>query len=193
MKTKLEELNVDQFVSLLDGDGSVLLNPNESVGQDTLTKTMRNIIFEYKEIADKAGFRSYLREKEDILKTRISIKIFTCCDNLLKLNEYEAVRDILKECGIRISSNKEERLRAEVKSRLNRALNTLKKIDEELRLKAADSKDVNIRHEFDGQTASLMAHYKFQIDTSTMKATIYAQLLARYQRELKAQLAAMKK
>ena len=50
-----------------------------------------------------------------------------------------------------------------------------------------------IRAQFDAQTAAIMAHFKFQIDPATIKATLYANLVARHNREIKAQMAALKK
>lgn len=38
-----------------------------------------------------------------------------------------------------------------------------------------------------------MAHFKFQIDPATIKATLYANLVARHNREIKALMAALRK
>ncbi len=68
----------------------------------------------------------------------------------------------------------------------------------ELQELEAENEKVNaerekIRGHFDAQTATMMAHFKFQIDPDTIKATLYANLVARHNREIKAQMAAMRK
>lgn len=50
-----------------------------------------------------------------------------------------------------------------------------------------------IRAQFDALTAAIMAHFKFPIDPATIEATLYASLVARHNREIKAQMAAIKK
>lgn len=83
----------------------------------------------------------------------------------------------------------DQRVVAEVKSRLGRAKRDVAEIEQG----KEETPEVNIRREFDEQTAALIAYFKFQIDTETMKAPIYAHLVARYIRDLKVQKAALKK
>ena len=47
--------------------------------------------------------------------------------------------------------------------------------------------------EMQRQSEIQMAHFKFQIDVSNMKATLYAHLVARFNREIKAHVEAFKK
>lgn len=85
----------------------------------------------------------------------------------------------------------DQRVTAEIKSRLERAKSTIEKIENESKKDKPGS--INFRRVFDTQTAMLMAHFKFQIDTSTMKATVYAHLVDQHNREVKAMRAALKK
>ena len=77
----------------------------------------------------------------------------------------------------------EQRLTAEIKSRLEHTIYSLKMLQEDT---IQNRQNHEIRKEFDSQTASLMAFFKFQIDTSSMTASLYAHLVARFQREIKA-------
>lgn len=191
MKKTLEELTVNQFIDLVCGDSSVLLDKHEVVSQPKLAITMRNIIFEYREIADLSGVKNYLYEIEELIKAKISVAIFTMCNNLVILKEHNRAREVMIEYGIRAESMSNLRVEAEIKSQLERAKNTVFRNKKEDQNETIET--LNIRRAFDEQTAALMAYFKFQIDTSTMKATIYAHLIARHNKEIKAQIAAMKK
>ncbi len=189
MKKKLEELTVNQFIDLACGDMNVLIGKHEVVSDSRLAETARDIVLEYKGIVDPAGIKSYLSSAEDLVKAKISVVIFKMCRNLIDLNEHDSVREVLIEYGINAASMNDKRVAAEVKSRLERARSTVRKIEDEN--SRDESEKFDIRREFDAQTAALMAHFKFQIDTSSMKASIYAQLIARHNREIKAQIAAI--
>ena len=190
MIEKLEQLTIGQFVDLICGDTSVLTGKLEKVSPTRLAIVMRNIVFEYKEIADMSGVRTYLSEIEELIKAKMYTVVYSMCSNLIELKEYERAREVLIECGINARTMSESRLSAEVKSNLERAKYNVAKIEKQQ--EADRREDINIRREFDAQTAALMAYFKFQIDMSTMKASLYAHLIARHNAEVKAQLAAMK-
>lgn len=191
MKTKLEELTIGQFIDLVCGDTSVLKGKHEIVSQAKVVDALRNIVFEYKEITDQAGMRGYLSTVEELLKAKMTAVLFYMCNNLVALEEYDRLRDVLAEYGVHSGSMNDRRVVAEVTSQLERAKRTIAQINEESHSDKAEV--TNIRRTFDEQTAALMAYFKFQIDTNTMKATVYAHLIARHNREIKAQLASMKK
>lgn len=191
MIEKLEQLTVGQFIDLVCGDTSVLTTERDAATEAALVIAMRNIVFEYKEIVDSAGVKGYLSSVEELVKAKISVVIFQMCRNLVSLNEHDRAREVLTEYGVKADTMNDQRVAAEVKSRLERAKSTIAKIEAEN--KKDHSASINIRREFDAQTAAMMAHFKFQIDTSTMKATVYAHLIDRHNKEIKAQLAALKK
>ena len=191
MITKLEQLTAGQFIDLVCGDTDILRNGNEPHADSEIATAMRNIVFEYKEIADPSGARIYLSSIDELVKARISVAMLSICENLIDLGEYDRARDILEAAGINVGTMSERRLVAEIKSRLERSRRTVTRHEEE---GATDKKDMaKMRHIFDEQTAAMMAYFKFQIDTSTMQASIYAHLVARYSRELRAHIAALKK
>lgn len=191
MIEKLEQLTVDKFIDLVCGDTSVLLTKGMPATPAQLAFALRNIVFEYTTIADPTGAKSYLATAESLIKARITHVIFSICDNLISLGDCAHVREILDEYGINAGKMDELRLTAEVKSRLGRARNEIEQAKFESETKNG-GKTIEIRRMFDEQTVAIMAHYKFQIDTSTMKASTYAHLISRQSREIKAQLAALK-
>ena len=187
----LDQLTIAQFIDLMCGDTSVISGESSDVSPEQISITMRNIIFEYKEIADNGGLTSYLSDLEDLVKAKISVIIFSICKNLVSINQFDRVKEILISYGIRSASMSKERLIAEVKSKYEKSKSIIAKIEQERQ--TDNVVKTNIRRDFDSQTAALMAHFKFQIEPSTMKATIYANLVARYNREIKAQIEAMKR
>lgn len=186
----LDKLTIAQFIDLVCGDTSVLAAKHEIITEAEATAAMREIVFQYKSIADQAGAKSYLSKYGDLAKARMQRALFTACQNLVNLKEYDRAREVLEECGINASSMSEQRLEAEVKSRLARSEYTLNRMAEE---QQTDKSETDLRRMFDEQTAALMAFFRFQIDISKMKATEYAHLVARQDREIKAQKAALHK
>lgn len=191
MKTKLEELTAAQFIDLASGDTSVLHKKAELADAAALSKATSRIFFEYRQIIDEAGTRAYLERMGDSAKANAKLTLLRMCRNLMELGQYNRMREILEECGVDCGGMPGRRLAAEVLSRLARAMREAERVKEEA---ATDSHGItDIRKSFDEQTAAMMAHFKFQIDTSTMKATLYAHLVSRFNREIKAQLEALKK
>lgn len=189
MKTKLHELTVSEFVTVLNGDHSPLLSDGETASEQTLAKVVTDLVHEYREIADPAGAKSYLIRAEDLNKEKTRVMFYGICVFFADLGDFERLRDILKDSGIDVGGMSDQRLKAEMKSRLARAKSQLAKIDEETPGEASS----DIRRDFDRQAASLMAYFKFQIDLDTMKASVFAHLIAQFQAEVKAKMAAMKK
>ncbi len=194
MKQRLEQLTIGQFIDLVCGEADVLLDRREIATPEKLADAARHIIFEYREISDKAEALSYLANVDSLTKSKMRVSIFTLCLDIYNLGKLDIVRDILAHYGVNAERMSKERLRAEVISQLERAKHTARRIEESESGKGdASLTPDDIRRSFDEQTAALMAYFKFQVDTSTMKATLYAHLVARHARELKAQRAAMKK
>ena len=191
MKTKLEQLTVSQFVDLLCGNMNVLREHREMVKQSKLMTAMRNIVYEYKEISDKAGARHYLASIDEYVKAKIMFTVMSMCQYLVDIEQYDSARQIMESADIATDGMSGRRLAVEIKSRLERAKKIVEEAEEERHQEGLDPDA--IRRSFDEQTASMMAYFKFQIDPDVMKATVYAHLVARQNRELKAQQAALKK
>lgn len=191
MKERLEQLTVAEFVDLLCGDTDVLRGRHMIVSPEKLEETARNIVWEYKEIADPAGTKAYLADGTELVKMQLRALGLEICQHLVVMERYDKAREILGNLGLRANSIPDARLAPLVKSRLLKCRAEIKKLED-----SADAKEegeVDIRREFDMQTAALMAHFKFQIDPGAMKASVYAHLIARYNAEIKVQLESLKK
>jgi hypothetical protein len=191
MKTKLEELTVAELVTLMCGDSSVLLSKHEFAQETKIVEATKAILLEFKQLSDPAGFAAYISQNNKYVKAKMTHVLFTVCHNLIVMKKYDEVRQILSSYLPQVRKMNDKRLATEVESRLGKANAELAKRKKEV--EDVDVTPETIRNNFDEQTAALMAYYKFQIDTSTLKATIYAHLMARYHKEMKAKISAMKK
>lgn len=191
MKERLEQLTIAKFIDLICGDMNVLLGLHEIGNPNKLIVATRNIVLEYRAIADPGGTNSYFKHVEDWIKAKMNIIIFTMCDNLTALKQFGRVREVLVAYGLSASDWSDGRVNGTVQSRLAQAKREVEDMESENE-KIVSERD-KIRSQFDAQTATLMAHFKFQIDPNTIKASLYAHLVARHNREVKAQMAALRK
>ena len=191
MKEKLEQLTLSQFVDLVCGDTSVLLAHHEIGNPNKLAVATRNIVLEYRAIADPGGTGSYFKHVEDWIKAKMNVIIFTMCSNLVSLKQYGRAREVLVDYGLSASGWPDSRVDGPIQANLAQSQRELQDMEVENEKVIAERE--KIRAQFDAQTASIMAHFKFQVDPATIKATLYANLVARHNREVKAQMAAMKK
>lgn len=190
MIERLEQLTMAQFIEMAGGKFSVLCKPHEVVSPKKLATAARNIAMEYRGIADPTGAQSYLRRREEMLKSKIEVTIFSMCRNLVGMKRYDAVREVLTEYGRDAAKLKDGQLDGIVTAKLERAKRAVAEYDADKT--ESESAETSVGRQFDMQTAALMAYFKFQIDVTTIKATVYANLVARQNRELKAQLAAIR-
>lgn len=191
MIERLEQLTMSQFVDMLCGDTGVLLGRHGAANPDKITNVVRSIVMEYRAIADPSGSDAYLRHAEDAAKAKMRVVVFTVCSNLVAFKQHGKAREVLLSLGMPASKWNDSRVAGTVKAKLEQArreLDTLNAESEE-----SKEREKNVRARFDTLTATLMAHFKFQIDPGTIRATLYANLVARYDREIKAQIAAMAK
>lgn len=191
MIEKLEQLTLSKFVDLVCGDISVLLRHHEIGNPDKLAVATRNIVLEYRAIADPGGTNSYFKHVEDWIKAKMSVILFTMCYNLATLKQYGRARNVLEAYGLSASGWTDSRVEGTIQAKLAQAQRELDDLETENEKVIAERE--KIRAQFDAQTAAIMAHFKFQIDPDTIKATLYANLVARHNREIKAQMAALKK
>lgn len=191
MKSRLDQLTVSQFIDMASGNTRVLLERGEFASPANLADAMRGIVFEFKEICDAPGVKQYVMQIERLTKAKINRLLFTMCSNMINLKAHASAREVLAAYGVKVHHMNDTRLEAEIASRLERAKATIEKIEAE-KNKCDKEEKTDIRKAFEAQTAAIMAHFKFQIDINTMSASLFAHLIARYNTEMKAILAARK-
>lgn len=190
MKTRLDELTTAEFIELVCGNKEVLLCKHEIPNPYKLTIALRNIIMEYRSIADPGGNASYLQRVDAIIKSRIAVTVYSMCQNLVLLKQFERAREVLIAAGLPAESWNDKRIESEVHIQLQKSKRAFEEAD-----KDDDSSEIekeNIRDSFNGMIAAMMAHFKFQIDVAVMMAPVFAHLVARYHAEIKAMKKALK-
>lgn len=177
---------MEQFIDMLCSASG-----NNGTGCAMRTDDVRRIVYEYRMIANPAEAKSYIRNSERKSKSKMDVLFYQICKYLISIDQPAYARTALKEHGVNTDRMNDDRLKDHVVSSLNRAKFTLSRL-EEGREKEAGTVD-DIRRSFDKQTAAMMSHYRFQIDIGSIRASEYAHLVARFNREIKVRMAKLKK
>ena len=189
MIEKLSDITASQLVDIFCGDYSPLIGRHEIVSDDKAEEVAHHIMLEYHKIANPTQVKSFISTSAKSEKSRCALVVYKICDDLIKLGHYDKVREVMASAKINTSSMSDSRLKSEVTYRYKRAESDIEREESEFEKQTPEQ----IRMNFDSQTAALMAHFHFQIDPTTMKATLYAQLVSRFNAEIKAQIAHSKK
>lgn len=190
MKTRLDQLTTAEFIDLVCGNKDVLLSKHEMPSPYKLTIALRNIVMEYRSIADPGGNATYLQRMDAIIKSRLAVTVYSMCQNLVLLKRSDKAREVLIAAGLPAEGWNDKRIESEVHIQLQKGKRAFDEAD-----KDDDSAEVekeNIRNAFNAMIAAMMAHFKFQIDVTSMMAPVFAHLVARYHTEIKAMKKAMK-
>lgn len=188
MRTRLDELTTAEFIELVCGNKDVLLGKHEVPNQYKLTVALRDIVMEYRAIADPGGNAAYLQRVDAIIKSRLTVTVYSMCQNLVLLKQFDRARDVLVAAGLPAGGWDDKRIESEVHIRLQKGKRAVEESDDDDGKLEKDS----IRNAFNAMVAAMMAHFKFQIDVSTMMAPVFAHLTARYHAEVKAMKKALK-
>lgn len=190
MKTRLDQLTTAEFIDLVCGNKDVLFSKHEMPSPYKLTIALRNIVMEYRSIADPGGNATYLQRVDAIIKSRLAVTVYSMCQNLVLLKRSDKAREVLIAAGLPAEGWNDKRIESEVHIQLQKGKRAFDEAD-----KDDDSAEVekeNIRNAFNAMIAAMMAHFKFQIDVTSMMAPVFAHLVARYHTEIKAMKKAMK-
>lgn len=189
MKTKLHELSISQFIDLICGEKTVLLENGEKAPDEVLHQFSTDIISSYRLITDNANLKSQLMDKEDNIKLKIRIVILIMCQNLVNCKAYDEVRTLLELIdesaqhldNSDLSSKLEELLRFALFEQLRNEEKKSEDADSDSRPSADD-----IRSSFYAEVAFLMTYFKMNIDMNVVNAMIYANMVHQADGEIRA-------
>lgn len=190
MKTRLDQLTTAEFIDLVCGNKDVILGKHEIPNPYKLTIALRNIVMEYRSIADPGGNSTYLQRVDAIIKSRIAVTVYSMCQNLVLLQQFDRAREVLIAAGLPAEGWNDKRIESEVHIQLQKSKRAFDEADKDD--DNSEEEKENIRNAFNGMIAAMMAHFKFQIDVVKMMAPVFAHLVARYHAEMKAMKKAMK-
>lgn len=189
MKTKLHELSISQFIDLICGEKTVLLENGEKAPDEVLHQFSTDIISSYRLITDNANLKSQLMDKEDNIKLKIRIVILIMCQNLVNCKAYDEVRTLLEL----IDENAQHLDNSDLSSKLEELLRFA--LFEQLRNEEKKSEDADsdsrpsaddIRSSFYAEVAFLMTYFKMNIDMNVVNAMIYANMVHQADGEIRA-------
>lgn len=192
MIRELSDLTMRQYVDMLCGDASVLLERREVASPKEIESVRRKLVFDYARLSDSAGMRAMLSEMERKKKAHAELLLFQVLSNLIALRGFAEARGVLRTYGIAREMD-DAQTAAEVERLLRRAETEKKRAEQERGEKPKEHSPAEIRAQFDRQAASLMSYFKFQIDFNAIPASQFACLVDQAQREIKAKMAACKR
>lgn len=176
---KLSELTMDEYIRILDGDTRLL-----RCSVDERSKAIGELQYEFNNIASPKDTRLALAEAGDRAKLKTTVLLLSICKMLCACGAVGEVKGLLSELGINAQPLSVQAVDAVVTERLKRANDELRRGNEEHK---------SARSVYEKLTATLMSHFKFQIDLRSISASLYANLIAQCENEVKALMSAMKK
>lgn len=177
MKTRLDQLVVDDFVSMMCGDLSVLREDGDNVTDDVLNATAAELAIRYREIIDPVCMRAAISKNGSVCRRRMKIMLFRLCTALIELDDEEEVRRLLQEYGWSVSNMTWEKMLAKCKTEFQRLeAEEQREFDKHVPVDEEGKED--IRDGFARETAFLMRFYKMGINTKEIATDVYAHLIA---------------
>lgn len=178
MKKRLDQLTLQQLIDLSCGDGSVLLDEGEKVGEVEMLKAAASIMAEYKAVASPAQAKMDMLEREQASKLRMKEKCANICLLLCSQNRHDMAREVLAELDVPdhlLVSDDAVRVRSQ--AILDEARYELGRIAERDDGKDGKRQKGDLRKTWLSEVAFVMSQLKMAIDMNTLNAAVYANLV----------------
>ena len=174
MKKRLDQFTMSEFLDIACGNYSLI-----RADEETAKKVAASLMEQYNNLADPTTAKARLIDDEKFAKTGARIKLYRILLNLLVIDAYKEVRDILILAGQdRVASRDDEGMKSKIEQMLRTEESQHKRMEEERKANSpADMPEDDFRASFDRQTARLMAHFKFSINHDNVTASVYANLV----------------
>lgn len=196
MKTRLDQFTMYEFIELLCGHTEVLSENDEKVMGCEILHAARDIVEKYKSIVDPSGSKAFVVRESRTSRRSIRIMFLRLCAAMLRLGAVEEVRGMLSEYGWDVDGRDAEYLSRKCEKEFKR-LEAEEKREEDKKKPEEESEDSKseeaIRARFSSEVAFLITYYKTPINIREMTADVYANIVARANREIKALNAKSKK
>lgn len=192
MKTRLDQLTLQQLIDLSCGDGSVLLDAGDKPDSQTMTAAAAAVMAEYKAVAAPAQAKMDMAEAEQSSKLKMKERCANICLLLCSLGRCDMAREVLVELDIPVRLlDTDEAVKARSQAVLDEARFELGRIEEQesARGKKADTPD-RLRKTWLAEVAYVMSVLRMPIDPPHINAAVYANLVRQSTERMK-QLAKM--
>lgn len=179
MIERLNQISLSDFIELSCGYYNCLLCDGETVSEEELKERATKLIVDYRNIVNPSGMKALILDKEDLVKERARLLCLRICQNLISINCYDDVREVLKLFDIDTRNMSEERLMSKIDNMIRTAIFEQKR-NEERRKEAGKSNKATpeqIRSSFDTEIAFLMTYFKMNIDPRIINASVYANIV----------------
>lgn len=177
MIERLNQISLHDFIEISCGNYQCLANGNCKT-DDKLKECAFKLIVDYRNIVNPAGMRAILMDREEISKGKSRLLLLHICNTLVSFDCFDEAREILRMMDVSVLNMDDKQIKEKVCSMLRSAIFEQKR-SEELRKKEDDnvSTPEQIRSSFDLEIAFLMTYFKMNIDTRSVNAAVYANIL----------------
>ena len=174
MKKRLDQFTMSEFIDIACGNYSLI-----RADEETAKKVAASLMEQYNNLADPTTAKARLIDEERFAKCGARIKLYRILLNLLVIEAFDEVRDILTLAGQdRVAKLDNDGMKPRIEQMLRTEESKLVRMEEERKANSpADMPEEEFRASFDRQTARLMAHFKLTINHDRITASVYANLV----------------
>lgn len=180
MKSRLDQLNLQELIELSCGDPSVLLDKDENITDAVQNTCARQIMAEYKSIAAPNQAKIDMIEAEEGTKLRMKEKCLRICLALCSQGRPDMARDVLLELDVNPNLiDTDDKVLPRCKAMLDEVQYEIKRTDELSSAKGEKKRasKEEIRKSWYSEVAFVMSSLKMNIDPANTNAAIYANLV----------------
>jgi hypothetical protein len=179
MIERLNQISLNYFIELSCGNYNCLLFDGETASEEELKERAIKLIVDYRKIVNPSGMKALMLDKEDLVKERVRLLCLRICRNLISINCYDDVREVLKQFDIDTWNMSEEQIISKIDNMLRTAIFEQKRNEERRKEEGKSSKATpeQIHSSFDTEIAFLMTYFKMNIDPRIINAAVYANIV----------------
>lgn len=165
-KADINELPLNVFIE-------VYTNENNNVEFDIpKDEAVQKVVTDYMNIVGGKQLSAEIVNSNRRLNLILMVECMTACENLMMLNKWKEVCDVLLSLGYSLKASDKDKIKARVKALKSKAdydLSTEKKDDKKNKKPTKEA--------FTKERVTIMKYNKMQIDTHTITASEYAYLV----------------
>lgn len=165
-KADINELPLNVFIE-------VYTNEKNNVEFDMpKEEAVRKVVTDYMTIVGGKQIAAELANSNRVLNLSLMVECMTACENLMILNKWKEVCDVLLSMGYSLKTDDKDKIKARVK-----ALKSKAEYDLSIEKKSESKGERPTKETFTKERVTVMKYNKMQIDTHTITAAEYAYLV----------------
>lgn len=172
--TDLDRISIGKFIEVFCGNLDALIISGSHKKED-LSCAASKLINEYLSIVGGKVLLAEISRKNEVINLGIKIDSMEACSNIVKMNDWETVCDILAQFGYSVDIDD----KCKITQRINSILSNCRYRRDKLLSNDDISQKVMDRDHFVRERAMVMGHFKMHIDKDVFTAKEYAYLVRR--------------